>query len=385
MVHTAPKRELSERDKQRAAQKDLFPIQGIDYIELYVGNALQAAHYYRLVWGYDIIGYRGPRPGSATACPMCWSRAGCAWSSPRALSSQGDDRRSTSHRHGDGVKDIALRVPDVDQAYHVALSRGRARACCEPQSWRTTTARSSARPSPPMATRSTAWSTRDYRGAFMPGFQPRGRSRAKGVGIRVVDHVVGNVELGQHGRVGQASTRTCMGFEQLVHFNDEQITTEYSALMSKVVQDGTGKIKFPINEPAQGKKKSQIDEYLDYYRGPGAQHVAVATGDILATVRDAARPTASSSCARPHTYYAGSARRASARSRKTWRSWRTLGILADRDDDGYLLQIFSKPVQDRPTLFYELIERHGARGFGEGNFKALFEAIEREQALRGNL
>jgi 4-hydroxyphenylpyruvate dioxygenase len=215
----------------------------------------------------------------------------------------------------------------------------------------------------------------------MPQFRPhlvKGRS----VGLRVIDHIVGNVELGRMDEWVNFYSRV-MGFEQLVHFSDEQISTEYSALMSKVVQDGTGKIKFPINEPAVGKRKSQIDEYLEFYRGPGAQHIAIATGDIVGTV-EALHANGVEFLRTPNTYYQELPQRIGP-IKEDLERLEALSILADRDDDGYLLQIFSKPVEDRPTLFYEMIERHGARSFGEGNFKALFEAIEREQALRGNL
>jgi 4-hydroxyphenylpyruvate dioxygenase len=379
MVHTAPKRELSERDKQRAAQKDLFPIQGIDYIELYVGNALQAAHYYRQVWGYDIIGYRGPETGQRDRVSYVVEQGRVRLILTAPLSSQGEVAAHV-HRHGDGVKDIALRVPDVAQAYHVALSRG-ATGVLEPQTTEDdhgTVTRAA------IATYGETIHSlveRDYKGAFMPGFQPRAL-KGHGVGIRVVDHVVGNVELG-HMDQWVSFYANVMGFEQLVHFDADQISTEYSALMSKVVQDGTGKIKFPINEPAQGKKKSQIDEYLEYYEGPGAQHIAVATGDILATVQ-LLEQNGAEFLRTPHTYYQDLPARIG-KIKEDLDKLEEHSILADRDEDGYLLQIFSKPVQDRPTLFYELIERHGCRGFGEGNFKALFEAIEREQELRGNL
>ena len=208
-------------------------------------------------------------------------------------------------------------------------------------------------------------------------------SHATPAGLAAIDHIVGNVELGGMDTWVQFFAET-MGFTQLVHFDDKTITTEYSALMSKVMQDGTGRIKFPINEPATGRRKSQIQEYLDYYRGPGVQHIAFATRDIIETVFGAAvaRPGVSPRARRPTTRISSSA---SGRSTSRSTSWRELGILADRDDEGYLLQIFTQPVEDRPTLFFEVIERHGSRGFGEGNFKSLFEAIEREQARRGNL
>ena len=379
MVETVPRRELSERDKQRAAQKDLFPIQAIDYIELYVGNALQAAHYYRLVWGYDIIGYRGPETGQRDRVSYVLEQGRVRLVLTAPLNSTNEVAEQV-HRHGDGVKDIALRVPHVEQAYHVALSRG-ARGLMEPQVF--TDDHGTVKRAAIATYGDTIHSLieRDYQGTFMPGFQPRA-IKGKSVGIRVVDHIVGNVELG-HMDEWVAFYANVMGFEQLVHFDADQISTEYSALMSKVVQDGTGKIKFPINEPAQGKKKSQIEEYLDYYGMPGVQHIALHTNDILTTVSKLQAQGVEFISAIP-SYYAELEGRVGTIDEPI-ADLAKLGVLVDRDEDGYLLQIFSKNVQDRPTVFFEVIERKGARGFGEGNFKALFEAIEREQALRGNL
>jgi 4-hydroxyphenylpyruvate dioxygenase len=243
----------------------------------------------------------------------------------------------------------------------------------------------------------------DYSGAFAPGYVPRsgprggpqggprngrvtgngnGRYRNKGFGLAHIDHIVGNVELGEMNRWVDFFAKS-MGFSQLAHFDDEDISTEYSALMSKVMQDGTGKVKFPINEPAEGKRKSQIEEFLDYYHGPGAQHIACSTGDIITTVRHL-RETGIEFLRVPTTYYKDLEARVG-KINEPIDELAELGILVDRDEEGYLLQIFTKPVEDRPTVFYEIIERHGSRGFGKGNFKALFESIEREQALRGNL
>ena len=378
MVQTLTPAQL-ERKAHREAQKDLFPIQGIDYLELYVGNALQAAHYYRLAWGYNIIAYSGPETGQRDHVSYVLEQGRVRFILTAPVGSTGDIAAHVA-LHGDGVKDIALRVPNVAQAYHVALSRG-ARGVMEPQ---TSSDDGGTVTRAAIATYGDTIHSlveRDYSGAFMPGYKARSIP-GKPVGIRVVDHVVGNVELGKMDEwVGFYAN--VMGFEQLVHFDADQISTEYSALMSKVVQDGTGKIKFPINEPAQGKKRSQIDEYLDYYNGAGAQHIAVATGDILETVM-ALEANGVDFLRTPHTYYQDLPARIG-QIKEDLERLEEHSILADRDDDGYLLQIFSKPVEDRPTLFYELIERHGCRGFGEGNFKALFEAIEREQAERGNL
>jgi 4-hydroxyphenylpyruvate dioxygenase len=368
------------RAAARAAQKDTFPIQAIDYVEFYVGNAVQAAHYYRQVWGYDIVGYRGPETGVRDQVSYVLEQGRVRLVLTAGL---GPDSPVVRHAalHGDGVKDIAFRVPDVEQAYQTALSRG-AQGVQEPlvvedEQGRIVTAA--------IATYGETIHSlvqRDgYNGTFKPQFRPK-LVKGKGVGLRVIDHIVGNVELGRMDEWVDFYSRV-MGFEQLVHFSDEQISTEYSALMSKVVQDGTGKIKFPINEPAVGKRKSQIDEYLEFYRGPGAQHIAIATGDIVATV-EALQANGVEFLRTPNTYYQELPARIGT-IKEDLERLEALSILADRDDDGYLLQIFSKPVEDRPTLFYEMIERHGARSFGEGNFKALFEAIEREQALRGTL
>jgi 4-hydroxyphenylpyruvate dioxygenase len=293
------------------------------------------------------------------------------------------------HLHGDGVGVIALEVPDAAGAYQEATSRGATGAIPPTQEedehgvFRYAAIRAYGDTLLKFVDRS------DYRGAFAPGFAARhgggggnGRSRHKGYGLAHIDHIVGNVELGAMNRWVDFFAET-MGFSQLLHFDDRDISTDYSALMSKVMQDGTGKVKFPINEPAEGKKKSQIQEYLDYYHGPGAQHLALSTGDIIETVTRL-RDSGVDFLTVPDTYYEMLEERVG-KIDEPVDKLAELGILVDRDEEGYLLQIFTKPVQDRPTVFYEIIERHGSRGFGKGNFKALFEAIEREQALRGNL
>ena len=368
------------RAAARAAQKDTFPIQAIDYVEFYVGNAIQAAHYYRLAWGYDIVGYRGPETGVRDRVSYVLEQGRVRLVLTAGL---GPDSPITQHAalHGDGVKDIAFRVPDVEQSYQTALSRG-AQGVAEPRVVEDEQGRIVTAAIATYGQTIHSLVQRDgYNGTFLPHFRPK-LVKGQSVGLRVIDHIVGNVELGRMDEWVDFYSRV-MGFEQLVHFSDEQISTEYSALMSKVVQDGTGKIKFPINEPAVGKRKSQIDEYLEFYRGPGAQHIAIATGDIVATV-EALQANGVEFLRTPNTYYQELPKRIGP-IKEDLERLEALSILADRDDDGYLLQIFSKPVEDRPTLFYEMIERHGARSFGEGNFKALFEAIEREQALRGNL
>ena len=373
-------RPRTTRAASRTAQKDIFPIEGIDYVELYVGNALQAAHYYRLVWGYDIVGYLGPETGVRDHISYVLEQGRVRLVLTAGL---GPESPIVRHQalHGDGVKDIAMRVPNVEQAYHAALSRG-ARGVREPQVLEDATGCLT------VAAIATYGETihslverGEYHGTFMPQFRSK-HVKGRGVGLRVIDHIVGNVELGRMDEWVEFYKRV-MGFDQLVHFSDKQISTEYSALMSKVVMDGTGKIKFPINEPAQGRRKSQIEEYLDFYRGPGAQHIAIATGNILRTV-EALQANGADFLQTPHPYYAELPSRVTGIKEDLARL-EELSILADKDEDGYLLQIFGKAVEDRPTLFYEIIERHGARGFGEGNFKALFEALEREQEARGNL
>jgi 4-hydroxyphenylpyruvate dioxygenase len=279
------------------------------------------------------------------------------------------------------VKDIALRVPDVDYAYHTAVERG-AKGLVEPHWMESDKGR--IRRAAIAAAGDTIHSfinRDDYAGTFAPGYHKRD---VPGIptGVVAIDHEVINVELGKMNYWVEYYAKI-MGFNQLISFDDKDISTEYSALMSKVMQDGTGRVKFPINEPAQGKKKSQIEEYLDYYRSPGVQHIALLTADILKTVKTL-YDNGMEFLRVPHTYYEEAPERVG-KIKEDLNKLEELGVLIDRDDEGYLLQIFSKPVQDRPTVFFEIIERHGSRGFGKGNFKALFEAIEREQELRGNL
>jgi 4-hydroxyphenylpyruvate dioxygenase len=285
-------------------------------------------------------------------------------------------------KHGDGVKVIALSVPDAEYAFRTAVERG-AQAHTEPHE------RSDEGGSVRLAAVRTYGDTLhtfvergEYSGPFLPGYAPREDAGTGDVGLLTIDHIVGNVELGAM-ETWVKFYEDVFGMTEMLHFTDEAISTEYSALMSKVVTSGNGRIKFPINEPAEGKRKSQIDEYLEFYEGAGAQHIAVATRDIVATVTEL-RERGIEFLQTPETYYDEVPGRVG-EIEESLDDLRRLGILVDRDDEGYLLQIFTKPVADRPTMFFEVIERHGARGFGEGNFKALFEAIEREQALRGNL
>jgi len=368
----------------RAAETvtDTFPINGTDYVEFYVGNAKQASHYYRTAFGFQLVAYRGPETGTRDRASylLQQNKVRLILTSPIA-----PDHPAAAHvaKHGDGVRDIALWVDDAREAFEVAVERG-ARPAQQP------TVLKDDAGEVVLAAIHTYGDTihslverRNYRGLFMPGFQPiKPHYSPPPVGLQYVDHCVGNVELGAM-NTWVKFYQDVMGFRNLISFDDKDISTEYSSLMSKVVASGNDRIKFPINEPAQGRKKSQIDEYLEFYRGPGVQHLAIATDDIIQTVT-ALRDRGVEFLQVPKSYYDTVQERVGRIDEKL-AQLKELGILVDRDDEGYLLQIFSKPVQDRPTLFYEIIQRKGAKSFGKGNFKALFEAIEREQAARGNL
>jgi 4-hydroxyphenylpyruvate dioxygenase len=362
------------------SQHDPFPILGIDYIQFYVGNAKQAAHYYKAL-GFTPIAYMGLETGSRDRVSWVVQQGDVRLVFTGAL---GPESSITDHvkLHGDGVHDVALRVPDAEEAYRVATDNG-ATGLQEPEVLEDERGKIvKAAIATYGETIHSLVSRQDYSGVFFPGFLALPVDSTAGFGIQYIDHVVGNVELGKMNEWVSFYERV-MGFTELRHFSDEEISTEYSALMSKVVWDGEGKIKLPINEPAEGKKKSQIEEYLEYYRTPGVQHIAMASEDIVGTV-ERMREVGIEFIRIPENYYADAKQRVPEITDKVDALQRN-GILVDKDEDGYLLQIFSKPVQDRPTVFYEVIERHGAKGFGAGNFKALFEAIEREQASRGNL
>jgi 4-hydroxyphenylpyruvate dioxygenase len=361
---------------------DTFPINGTDYIEFYVGNAKQASQYYQSAFGFQLIAYRGPETGTRDRASYLLTQGKIRFVLTSPLGPDGDIADHV-RKHGDGVRDIALWVDDARDAYAKAVERGAVSAYTPRVQKDDAGEIVSAGIKIYGDTIHSLVERKNYRGAFFPGFEPREpRYRAKPTGLLYVDHCVGNVELGKMNEWVGFYERV-MGFKNLVSFDDEDISTEYSSLMSKVMANGNERIKFPINEPAQGKKKSQIDEYLDFYRGPGVQHLALATDDIIATV-SSLRDRGIEFLHAPSTYYDTLQKRVGTIDEPLERL-RELGILVDRDPDGYLLQIFTKPVEDRPTLFYEIIERKGARSFGKGNFKALFEAIEREQALRGNL
>ncbi len=360
-----------------------MPLDGWDYVELWVGNAKQAAYFYEHALGFTRTAYAGPETGVRDRASYVLEQGSIRFVLTSAL---GEDHDIAHHcsRHGDGVKDIALTVPDATEAYRQAVQRG-ARGTLEPQSLEDEfgTIELSA-----IATYGdtihTFISRGGYTGPFKPGYVAVATEPVAGggVGLETIDHIVGNVELGRMDE-WVAYYERVFGMTEMIHFSDEDISTEYSALMSKVMSDGSGKIKFPLNEPAVGKRKSQIEEYLDFYGGPGAQHIAMASSDIVGTV-EKMKSRGVLFLNTPDAYYEDVGERVGEID-EDYLDLRRHKILADRDDDGYLLQIFTKTAQDRPTLFFEVIERHGARGFGDGNFKALFEAIEREQALRGNL
>jgi 4-hydroxyphenylpyruvate dioxygenase len=362
---------------------DFMPIENWDHVELWVGNAKQAAYYYEHALGFTQTAYLGPETGTRDRASYLLEQGDIRLVLTTALR---PDHEIAEHvgRHGDGVRDIALQVPDAAEAYGQAVERG-ATGVVEPHELEDELG------TVELATIATYGDTvhtfvdrKGYEGPYLPGYvatSTNGR-RNPGVGLLAIDHCVGNVELG-HMEEWVSYYERCFGMTEMIHFSDDDISTEYSALMSKVMSGGGGKIKFPINEPAEGKRKSQIDEYLEFYRGPGVQHIAISTANIVETV-DALKERGIRFLDTPDAYYEDVGDRVGEID-ESYEDLRRLKILADRDDDGYLLQIFTKTAQDRPTLFFEIIERHGARGFGDGNFKALFEAIEREQALRGNL
>jgi 4-hydroxyphenylpyruvate dioxygenase len=359
-----------------------MPLHGIDHVELWVGNAAQAAYFYREAFGFQQVAYAGLETGVRDRVSFVLQQGRIRLVLTGALTPQHEIGEHHA-RHGDGVKVIALSVPDADYAYRTAVERG-AQGVREPHEL------SDEHGAVKLAsiaaygeTLHTFVERSGYEGAFLPGFvAEKVTPHGDAVGLLAIDHIVGNVELG-HMETWVKFYEDVFGMKEMLHFSDEDISTEYSALMSKVVTSGNGRIKFPINEPAEGKRKSQIDEYLEFYGGPGAQHIAVATRDIVKTV-ELLRERGVEFLRTPESYYDDVPERIG-EIEEDVADLRKLGILVDRDDEGYLLQIFTKPVGDRPTMFFEVIERHGARGFGEGNFKALFEAIEREQERRGNL
>jgi 4-hydroxyphenylpyruvate dioxygenase len=370
-------------EPQAGTEQDFLPLNGTDYVEFYVGNARQAAYFYRSAFGMRLTAYRGPETGTRDRASWVVEQGKVRLVLTTALQ---PDHPVAEHvrLHGDGVRDIALWVDDAESAYRETTRRG-GRGVREPELLRDD--QGEVRISAIAAYGDTIHSfveRRNYRGAFIPGFAPVEQADAvsRPVGLKYIDHMVGNVGWGQM-NTWVDFYRDVMGFRLYQHFDDNDISTEYSALMSKVMSNGNGRVKFPMNEPAAGKRKSQIEEYLDFYKGPGVQHIAMATDNIIDTVCRL-RDQGVDFLRVPSTYYDDLTRRTGPIDEPIERL-RELGILVDRDDEGYMLQIFTRPVEDRPTLFYEIIQRKGSRSFGKGNFKALFEALEREQERRGNL
>jgi 4-hydroxyphenylpyruvate dioxygenase len=365
------------------AVADFLPLKGTDFVEFYVGNARQAAHYYRSAFGMSLTGYCGPETGVRDRASYVLEQGQIRFVLTTALGQEGPIAEHV-RTHGDGVRDIALTVDDANSAYLETTKRG-ARGVREPF-----TVEDDAGPVRMASiaaygdTLHTFVERREYKGAFLPGFVAvEGADLvARPTGLKYIDHMVGNVGWNQM-NAWVHFYEDVMGFKLYQTFDDKDISTEYSALMSKVMANGNGRIKFPINEPAEGRKKSQIEEYLDFYGGPGVQHIALGTGNIVETVTRL-RDQGVDFLKVPSSYYRELTVRVGKIDEPLERL-EELGILVDRDDEGYMLQIFTRPVEDRPTLFYEVIQRKGSRSFGKGNFKALFEAIEREQGLRGNL
>lgn len=362
--------------------QDFLPLNGTDHIEFYVGNAKQSAYYYQTAWGYKFVAYAGPETGVRDRASYVLQQNKVRLVLTTSL--QPDSEITKHHaKHGDGVKFLSIWVDDATKSFEETVKRG-AKPYMEPtrfedeHGWVVISAIHTYGDTIHKFVERT-----HYNGPFLPGFKAVANAiDVVPVGLKYVDHCVGNVELGAMNQWVKYY-EDVMGFKLLITFDDADISTEYSALMSKVVSNGNGYIKFPINEPAEGRKKSQIEEYLDFYHGAGVQHIAIETDDIIATVGELRRRGIEFLYV-PETYYDDIPQRVG-QIDEDLEALKKLNILIDRDEDGYLLQIFTKPVEDRPTLFYEIIQRRGAKSFGKGNFKALFESIEREQELRGNL
>ncbi len=362
--------------------QDFLPLKGTDHVEFYVGNARQAAYFYRAAFGMKLVAYAGPETGRRDRASYVLEQGKVRFVLTTALRSDTPIAEHV-HKHGDGVRSIALWVEDARSAWLATTSRG-ATSVQEPTE--TSDADGTVVTASIAAygdTLHTFVERKNYHGTFMPGYEEVAEDKvAKPVGLLHIDHIVGNVGWNAMNEWVDFYAKV-MGFQLYQHFDDSDISTEYSALMSKVMANGNGYVKFPINEPAEGKRKSQIEEYLDFYAGPGVQHMALVTDDILATVTQM-QAQGVTFLTVPHSYYAELQERVGVLDEPVEELER-LGILVDRDNEGYMLQIFTRPVEDRPTVFYEIIQRKGSRSFGKGNFKALFEAIEREQAARGNL
>jgi 4-hydroxyphenylpyruvate dioxygenase len=370
-------------DKNSAAQTDFLPLEGTDYVEFYVGNAKQAAHYYMSAFGFQALAYAGPETGvkDRASYAVRQHKLTFVLTTPLKMDNAIADH---IYKHGDGVKSISLRVPDAKKAWEETTKRG-AKSYLEPQQLKDKDGEIVMSGIHTYGETVHLFIERiNYNGPFMPGYRAWSNPLFKpaDTGLLYVDHCVGNVGWNQM-NPWVKFYEDVMGFKNILSFDDEDISTEYSALMSKVMSSGNGFVKFPINEPAEGKKKSQVEEYLEFYNGEGCQHVAMATNDIVKTVKDL-MSRGVEFLQVPTSYYDDLLERVG-KIDEDIEPLKELGILVDRDHEGYLLQLFSKPVEDRPTLFFEIIQRKGAKSFGKGNFKALFEAIEREQEARGNL
>jgi 4-hydroxyphenylpyruvate dioxygenase len=362
--------------------QDILPINGTDHIEFYVGNAKQSAYYYQAAYGFKLVAYAGPETGVKDRASYVLEQGKIRFVLTTSLY---PDTEISEHvkKHGDGVKVLALTVDDAEKAFYDTCARG-AKPVHEPKVLEDENGRVV------LASIATYGETihtfverKDYNGSFMPGFEAREPFfEVQPTGLKHIDHCVGNVGWGEMNTWVEFYEKV-MGFNLLVTFDDKDISTEYTALMSKVVSNGNGWIKFPINEPAKGRKRSQIEEYVDFYKGAGVQHIAIATDDILTTIAEL-RKRGVEFLYVPETYYDDLTERVG-EINEDIEEIKKLNILVDRDEEGYLLQLFSRPIQDRPTVFFEFIQRVGAQSFGKGNFQALFEALEREQALRGNL
>jgi len=367
---------------EQVSATDFLPLKGTDHVEFYVGNARQAAYFYRVAFGMSLVAYAGPETGVRDRASYVLQQGKVRFVLTTALRPDSTIAQHV-HKHGDGVRAISLWVDDAAHCWREATTRG-ASSVQEP------TTLADEKGSAVIASIAAYGDTihtfverTGYRGAFLPGYREMpDDTLARPVGLLHIDHIVGNVGWHAMNEWVEFYSRV-MGFSLYQHFDDNDISTEYSALMSKVMSNGNGYVKFPINEPAEGKRKSQVEEYLDFYPGPGVQHIALATNDILHTVNKL-HDQGIEFLRIPHTYYTELQQRVGAID-EPLDELEQLGILVDRDDEGYMLQIFTRPVEDRPTLFFEIIQRKGSRSFGKGNFKALFEAIEREQRERGNL
>lgn len=361
---------------------DFLPLNGTDYVEFYCGNAKQSAYYYQTAFGYELVAYAGPETGVKDKTSYVLQQDKVRLVLTTSLQ---PDSEISEHikKHGDGVKVLALWVDDAEKSFNETVKRG-AKPAFEPKTLKDEFGEVRISSIHTYGeTLHTFVERKNYKGAFMPGYQPaKSLMPVTPVGLKHIDHCVGNVELGQMNTWVNFYEKV-MGFSLLITFDDKDISTEYSALMSKVVASGNGYIKFPINEPAKGKRKSQIEEYIDFYKGAGVQHIAIATDNIIHTVGEL-RKRGVEFLYVPEVYYDDVLDRVG-KIDENLEELKKLNVLIDRDEGGYLLQIFTKPVEDRPTLFYEIIQRKGAKSFGKGNFKALFESIEREQARRGNL